>query len=296
MQQPLVSIAMPFRNSERTLAEAIRSIQLQTFEDWELLLCDDGSGDGSANIARAAADARMMVRADGLLKDRGTRLNECIDSARGVYFARMDADDICYPGRIAAQVRFMKENPGVDLVGTSMAIFGEGGACLGKRSGPPGHARICRTPSLGFRLFHPTWLGKLSWFRRYRYKSGMEDQDLLFRAYSDSTYANIADILHGYREEVLDLHKIAAYRRDWYRQLGDYVSGVRGVASRATLGGSIICKTLLDHLAVSTGLGHKLLRQRAIPASAEEQARWRAVWLAVQSPAALERRPEVLHG
>src|ERR1700689_622746 len=47
MHPPLVSIAMPFRNNERTLAEAIRSIQLQTFQDWELLLCDDGSSDES---------------------------------------------------------------------------------------------------------------------------------------------------------------------------------------------------------------------------------------------------------
>jgi len=296
VHRPLVTIAMPFRNSERTLAEAIRSIELQTFEDWELLLCDDGSSDRSASIAHATADPRVVVWSDGLFKTLGTRLNECIDRARGVYFARMDADDICYPERIAAQVRFLKDNPGVDLVGTSMAIFGEGGACLGKRCGPQLHARICRTPAFSFRLFHPTWVGKLSWFRRYRYRSVPEDQDLLFRAYRDSTYANIPEILHGYREEVLDLKKIASYRLSWYRLLGDYVSGARGLACRATVGGCMICKTVLDHAAVATGLRHKLLRQRATPASAEEQARWRAVWLAVQSRAPIQTCRETLQG
>lgn len=290
---------MPFRNCEGTLAQAIRSVQMQTFEDWELLLCDDGSSDGSAGIAASFADPRMAVSTDGRYKTLGARLNECIDGARGFYFARMDADDICYPGRIAAQLRFMQEHPEVDLVGASMAIFGEGGVCHGKRRGPRIHADICRAPSRSFRLFHPTWLGKLSWFRRYRYTPEAvrcEDQDLLYRAYRESTYANLPEILLGYREEVLDLQKISASRRSWYRQLGGYVSGVSGLAGRAALGASIICKTLLDHLAVSTGLGHTLLRQRAIPASAEEQARWRAVWLAVQSQTHLERRPEVLHG
>ncbi len=286
MQQPLVSIAMPFRNSERTLAEAIRSIQLQTFEDWELLLCDDGSSDESVRIAGRFADPRMAVWSDGGYKTLGARLNECIDGARGFYFARMDADDICYPGRIAAQLRFMQDNPEVDLLGASMAVFGEGGVCHGKRRGPAIHARICRTPSLSFRLFHPTWLGKLSWFRLYRYTPEAvrcEDQDLLFRAYRHSTYANLSEILLGYREEVLDLQKIIASRRNWYRLLEGYVSGVRGLACRAALRGSTISKTLLEHVAVTTGLGHKLLRQRAAPASAEEQARWRAVWLTVQS-------------
>src|SRR6202162_3531868 len=296
MHRPLVSIAMPFRNSERTLAEAIRSIELQTFEDWELLLCDDGSSDKSANIAGAPADPRVVVWSDGLFKALGTRLNECIDRARGVYFARMDADDICYPERIAAQVRFMKENPEVDLMGTSMAIFGEDGVCLGKRCGPQVHARICRTPALSFRMFHPTWLGKLSWFRRYRYKSESEDHDLLFRAYCNSTYANLPEILHGYREEVLDLKKIGAYRRSWYGLLGGYTSGVRGFACRATVGGCMLCKTVLDHVAVATGLRHKLVRQRADTGTAEEQARGRAVWMAVQSTPPVQTRREILPG
>jgi len=282
---------MPFRNSARTLAEAIRSIQLQTFQDWELLLCDDGSSDKSVRIAGGFDDPRIVVWSDGHYRTLGARLNECIDRARGFYFARMDADDICYPERIAVQVRFMNENPDVDLVGASMAIFGEGGVCHGKRCGPPIHIRICRTPSLSFRLFHPTWLGKLSWFRMYRYTPEAvrcEDQDLLFRAYRESTYANLSEMLLGYREEVLDLKKISASRRNWYRLLEGYVSGGRGLACRATLGGSIICKMVLDHFSVATGLRYKLLRQRAVPATAEEQARWRAVWLAAQNRALIE--------
>src|SRR3954451_5760594 len=133
---PLVSIIMPFHNAGSTIDAALRSIQEQTYTDWELLLCDDGSTDDSRQRVRWYADSRFEVWSDGTRKGLAQRLNECIDRARGKYIARMDSDDICYPERLEAQVRFLQQNSDVDLAGCDMLIFGETGQPLGRRTLP----------------------------------------------------------------------------------------------------------------------------------------------------------------
>ena len=98
---------MPFRNAERTIAASIRSILRQSYMDWELILCDDGSEDESRALACSFHDPRIEVWGDGRSLQLGARLNECIGRARGEYFARMDADDIAYPLRLEKQLRFL---------------------------------------------------------------------------------------------------------------------------------------------------------------------------------------------
>src|SRR6201989_3102104 len=106
MANPIISIAMPFFNSCGTLALAIRSMLQQSFEDFELLLCDDGSSDGSLDIARGFKDPRVIVWSDGNRRRLAARLNECIDCSRGFYLARMDADDVAFPARLPLQLTF----------------------------------------------------------------------------------------------------------------------------------------------------------------------------------------------
>ena len=69
----------------------------QSYSNWELLLCDDGSTDASRELARSFHDPRIVVWGDQRRLQLGARLNECIERARGEYIARMDADDIAYP-------------------------------------------------------------------------------------------------------------------------------------------------------------------------------------------------------
>jgi glycosyltransferase involved in cell wall biosynthesis len=112
MSAPLVSIAMPFYNAERTIGASIRSILLQSHSNWELLLCDDGSTDASRELARAFNDPRIVVWGDHRRLQLGARLNECIERARGDYVARMDADDIAYPRRLEKQLTFSRRPSG----------------------------------------------------------------------------------------------------------------------------------------------------------------------------------------
>ena len=200
---PLVSVLMPFFNAGESFPAALRSVLDQTYANWELLLCDDGSTDGSLELARGIRDERVCVWSDGLRKGLAGRLNDCIDRARGPLMARMDADDVSYPDRFLRQVAFLQNHAEIDLVGCSMLIFGEDGTALGKRQLPVVHREIVARPSLGFGLAHPTWMARAAWFRQYRYDQTalrFEDVELLYRSHQNSRFANLPDLLYGYRE------------------------------------------------------------------------------------------------
>jgi glycosyltransferase involved in cell wall biosynthesis len=114
-----VQILLPFRNAAATLDAAIASIATQTHRDWELLLIDNASADEGAAIARAWSlrDTRIRVLeepAPGIAH----ALNAGLGHATAPLIARMDADDIAHPERLAKQVAFLNENPEIGVLGT----------------------------------------------------------------------------------------------------------------------------------------------------------------------------------
>ena len=119
MPTPAISVAMSVYNGERFLAPAIESILAQTFGDFEFLILDDGSRDGTVDLihAYAARDARIrpIVRENrGLI----VSLNQLLGEARAPIVARMDADDISRPERFARQHAFLEANPDYGVVGS----------------------------------------------------------------------------------------------------------------------------------------------------------------------------------
>jgi glycosyltransferase involved in cell wall biosynthesis len=115
-QQPKVSVLMPVWNAERYLAGAIESILTQTFANFELLIIDDGSTDRTPIVIRDYHDHRIRrienEKNIGITKS----LNLGLEQVRGEYVARMDADDISSPQRLARQVECLDANPQVALV------------------------------------------------------------------------------------------------------------------------------------------------------------------------------------
>jgi len=280
MSTPLISIIMPFYNAAPTIGAAIRSILLQSYANWELLLCDDGSTDASRDIARSFGDPRLVVWGDPRRLQLGARLNESIDRAAGKYVARMDADDIAYPQRLERQVRFLEAHPEVDLSGGWAVLFGAAGTPVGKRADPPAHRDIARWPLYSFKLIHPTFMGKTSWFRRYRYRADAircEDHDLLFRACPASRFANLPEIVLGYREGSINLRKRLRSRWMWYRCAADYLN----TASRLRVGAVELVKSSRDALAVAAGADAAWLRSRAATLTDDELREWRRVWNSV---------------
>lgn len=106
---PQVSVVMPVYNAAAFVAEAIASVQAQTFRDWELLAVDDGSADTSREVvaAIAAADPRVRLIAAGRNEGPGPARNRGIAAARGRLVAFLDADDLWHPEKLARQIAFM---------------------------------------------------------------------------------------------------------------------------------------------------------------------------------------------
>jgi glycosyltransferase involved in cell wall biosynthesis len=127
---PSVAVLLPVRNARSTVDGALRSLWRQTWADFEVVAVDDGSTDGSLDILRRHArhDRRLQVLAG---TERG--LVPGLEQARGATaaprLARMDADDLCHPERLARQVRYLDAHPDVGAVGSRVRIFPRD--CLG---------------------------------------------------------------------------------------------------------------------------------------------------------------------
>lgn len=196
-----VTVILPVFNGETTLARAVKSIQQQTYPHWKLLLLDDGSTDATLEIAHSFQDCRITVISDGLHKGIVERLNQGVKLADTPYIARMDADDFSLPERLEQQIIFLENTPQVDLVGTAIHLVSPTGEVIGIRIFSTSHSGIVSKPWLKtISIAHPTWCGRTAWFKKWPYQdfSRNEDQELLLRAASSSTYSNISTPLLEY--------------------------------------------------------------------------------------------------
>ncbi len=215
---PLVTVAMPIFNAGLYLRLAVVSIVRQTFQDWELLIIDDGSTDNALQHIADIRDDRIRVLRDGKNRGLAARLNECIALARGRYFARMDQDDVCYPERFSRQVQALNADDTLDVVAVRAVTIAEDNQLTGLFPGRRRHAEICARPWMGFYFPHPTWMGRIEWFRNYQYAEPgpyfCEDQELLLRSYRTSKLATLDEILFAYRiRSDINCAKLARTRR-----------------------------------------------------------------------------------
>ena len=122
----MISIISGVYNAEGTLRAALDSILAQTCSDWEYIICDDASTDGTAEILReySSRDARFRVMRNDRNLGLAASLNRCITFVRGEYIARMDGDDISLPERFEKQLSYLQSHPETDAVGCWMKTFG----------------------------------------------------------------------------------------------------------------------------------------------------------------------------
>ena len=139
--KPLVSILMGIYNCADTLEEAVESIKAQTYDNWELVMCDDGSSDNTYEIAKKYNEENpekfVLIKNE---KNVGLNmtLNNCLKVAKGDFIARMDGDDISLPERFEKEVEFLLENPDYAIVSTPMHYFDKDGIFrTGKGGGAP---------------------------------------------------------------------------------------------------------------------------------------------------------------
>jgi glycosyltransferase involved in cell wall biosynthesis len=128
-RRPRVSVVLPVYNGTDSVERAIRSIQLQTFPDWELLICDDGSRDDSLRICRAleAADPRIRVFANPKNMGIAATLNRLLSEARGEFYAIQEQDDSAVPERLEWEVAQLDRHPEAGVVSGVAAWLGDDG-------------------------------------------------------------------------------------------------------------------------------------------------------------------------
>jgi glycosyltransferase involved in cell wall biosynthesis len=197
---PLISVAMPVYNAGLFLRPAVLSILSQTYRNWELLIIDDGSTDNCLSSIADIHDSRITLMQDGLNKGLAARLNQAIEMAHGRFLARMDQDDISYPERFERQVDFLQRNCDVDLLAVRVLAISPEGEPIGYLPFCKSHDEIVSKPWNGFYLAHPTWMGRVEWFRKYGYATyHCEDQGLILRSYETSRFASLPEVLFAYR-------------------------------------------------------------------------------------------------
>ncbi len=125
MSDPMVTVLMPVFNSAPFLEASVESILAQTFQDLELLIIDDGSTDQGCEKLRSLTDPRLRVIRQAENQGIVAALNAGLLAARGKYVARMDADDIAMPGRLARQWQYMESDSTIGLCGSRFEFFGE---------------------------------------------------------------------------------------------------------------------------------------------------------------------------
>lgn len=201
-----VTVLMSVFNGMAYLDEAVAGILGQTLTDFEFLIVDDGSSDGSWDRLQAWAgrDARVrLIRNQtnlGLIR----ALNRGLDAARAPLIARQDADDVSLPHRLAAQVEFLDRHPQVAVVGSGVSLIDERGRFLGPNPKPLDDQGIRAMMLVRTAFVHGTVMMRRGVIERLglRYDRAMlhaEDYDFFSRLLLANQGANLAEPLLRYR-------------------------------------------------------------------------------------------------
>lgn len=125
-----ISVIIGIYNCADTLDEAIESIIDQTYINWQMIMCDDGSKDNTYEVAKKyveKAPERFVLIKNETNQGLNKTLNNCLAIADGDYIARMDGDDISLPSRFEKEVEFLNSHPEIAIVSTPMIMFDENG-------------------------------------------------------------------------------------------------------------------------------------------------------------------------
>lgn len=204
--KPEVSVIMSVYNPlhKEYLEKSVRSVIDQSFTDWEMIICDDGSDRRCASFIKKTAedDDRIRLIKNKSNKGLGYSLNRCIKESKGDYIARMDADDYSHPDRLKEQLDFLKKHKNADWCGTDTLLFDDRGT-WGSRHMPVAPKR---KDFLKYSPFiHSSVMFKRSVLtenKGYKALNRSEDYELFMRLFSNGCRGyNIPKELYAYRED-----------------------------------------------------------------------------------------------
>ena len=203
---PAVSVVIPAYNAEQFVAETLDSVLSQTFTDFELIVVDDGSSDGTRRVLDeyARRDPRMRVHAMPANAGAIAARNTGVSLSTGEFLAAMDADDVCLPHRLERQVEFLRANPEVGVVGAYVRLIDDKGT-PGAVKTYPSNAALMAWSLLFYNCFaHPAVMMRRSVIEAANgyaaeCKGGTEDFELFQRLSHMVRLSTIEEVLLHYR-------------------------------------------------------------------------------------------------
>lgn len=205
----MISVILSTYNNEESIFDCIRSILNQTYNNFELIIINDCSTDNTKKIIESFNDKRIILLENHKNIGRSASRNLGIAKAKGKYIAIIDGDDIALPKRFEVQIKYLENNPSIDLVASNVIYLNEN-RVLGASKLKLHENSILNFYLRASEMPHPTWMGKKNFFLKFKYDSRMdksEDSDLIFRARVTSKYKLLKDKLVFYRvPENIDIH------------------------------------------------------------------------------------------
>ncbi|TAE90354.1 MAG: glycosyltransferase [Bacteroidetes bacterium] len=196
IQTPLVSVVMPVFNAERYVEKAVKSILQQTYSNFEFIIVNDGSTDGSLNRLQQFTDNRIQVISFDQNRGIVSALNKGIEVAKGSLIARMDADDESHIERLQYQVDYLMNHPEVGVCGTWFKLH------TGKIIQPPQSHELMRYELINRSVFHHASVmmrsDLIAPYKSQLYNPDFEfteDLELWMRLVKQTTFANLNRVL-----------------------------------------------------------------------------------------------------
>lgn len=269
---PTVSVMIPCFNAERSLRWAVASMLEQTFTDWECLIVDDGSTDGTWELLQRFDDPRIRLQRLPMNCGRGWARAAALEMATGQFLGMVDADDWVYPDKLSAQVAALERFPEAGLVSSAMAITDGSGDMIG-RQGPAREELRAPLTRLGHSdLPHASSLLRMEAAREAGYDRSLrfsEDRDFLVKVRRRHAACLLASPNYVYAQPgSMSFSKMAA---SYAAQLQIFAKYRREDPLRALLlSAEAVAKREVYRLVYVAGLGERLVAQRWTPPSVAE--------------------------
>lgn len=207
-QSPLVSVLMPAYNAEKYITQSLTSLLSQTHENWELLVADDGSTDGTRAIIDAFQDSRIRRFHREVNQGYLKTWNDLLAEVQGQYITFLDADDYISENRIKLLVEFLNENKEIAICGTGIAFVNDDQHIIGERIHPEGWKEIeealydpLHFPFCGSAVMISRQVAEeVGGYREFFDRVGWEDHDWLIRCCEHFKAANLPTIAYYYRK------------------------------------------------------------------------------------------------
>jgi glycosyltransferase involved in cell wall biosynthesis len=197
----MISVIISTYNNEKTISHSISSILKQTYSNFELIVINDCSNDKTEEVIKSFDDSRIVYLKNKKNKGMSWSINRAIYFAKGEFLAIMYGEEISCHNRLSTLVNFLIKNSDIDLVASNVIYFYEN-KVLGCSNFKLLKSNIFNLYLYASELPHPTWMGRASFFKRFKYNSDMKscgDSDLILRARLFSKYFILKESLVYYR-------------------------------------------------------------------------------------------------